>query len=608
MYKTKIVIIDSGVNVYHPLIVNQKIKGMAFIKNESDDIIISSNIIDNIGHGTAIYNIIKSHMLDSDIYVINIYQNNDFFDNEDLLLYALNYVAQNIECDIINISLGICIASKKKELYEVCERLAKKKVMIVAAFDNNGAISFPAAFDNVIGVTSDKSCKKNSDIIFVENSIVNICAKGEVQRVSWTKPAYIYSGGNSFACAHVTGILANLISNNYKNDKDIDEIYKKLKNLSLKSYTINKNYDVIYDPFDSRKIKRAIIFPFNKEMHSLIRFNDMLNFNIIDVYDIKHSGRVGSCSNKILNVRQKVSYNIKNIQDIDMHSFDTCILGHVYELNQLLHDDTFVERLVKKMIDNNKNIYSLDRLEFVEKIKYKQYFYPGNTVNNIPRMDFGKLYIIPTPVIGVYGTSSKQGKYTLQLILRKKLSELGYKVGQMGTEPTAYLFGMDSCYHFGYNSDVQLGRSEVLSYINNELYNISNKNADIIITGCQGGTVTYEEGNVNNFTFKQSDFLIATQPDAVLLCINYDDEYDYVLRTIKFIEGAVQCKVIALVLFPMKLKNNWSGIYSQKEIVGDQEYVNKSAELIKIFQLPVYKLGEELEMDKLTTRIIDYFS
>ena len=41
------------------------------------------------------------------------------------------------------------------------------------------------------------------------------------------------------------------------------------------------------------EIKKAIVFPFNKEMHSLARFSDLLNFEILDFYDTKFSGNMG---------------------------------------------------------------------------------------------------------------------------------------------------------------------------------------------------------------------------------------------------------------------------------------------------------------------------
>lgn len=38
----------------------------------------------------------------------------------------------------------------------------------------------------------------------------------------------------------------------------------------------------------------------------------------------------------------------------------------------------------------------------------------------------------------------------------KKFIELGYSVGQLGTEPTSLLFGFDSIFPCGYNGHIKL--------------------------------------------------------------------------------------------------------------------------------------------------------
>ena len=52
------------------------------------------------------------------------------------------------------------------------------------------------------------------------------------------------------------------------------------------------------------------------------------------------------------------------------------------------------------------------------------------------------------------GTNSSQGKYSVQLYFRRRLREVGYKVGQLGTEPSAVLFEMDEMFHCGYNQQI----------------------------------------------------------------------------------------------------------------------------------------------------------
>jgi hypothetical protein len=42
--------------------------------------------------------------------------------------------------------------------------------------------------------------------------MINIGAKGGIQRLAWDKPDYLMLGGNSFACAHVTVQAAQFMS------------------------------------------------------------------------------------------------------------------------------------------------------------------------------------------------------------------------------------------------------------------------------------------------------------------------------------------------------------------------------------------------------------
>lgn len=122
------------------------------------------------------------------------------------MITVLEYVKNELSADIINVSLGVNTLEKKGVLYRVCEKIASTGTVIVAAFDNSGAFSYPAVFDNVIGVTSSSLCKKIDDIVYVDDTEANVAAKGDSQRVAWINPAYMICSGNSLACAHVSSL------------------------------------------------------------------------------------------------------------------------------------------------------------------------------------------------------------------------------------------------------------------------------------------------------------------------------------------------------------------------------------------------------------------
>ena len=133
------------------------------------------------------------------------------------LIDVLTYIFEkNICVDIINLSLGVSYSENKKELYDACQRLFDRGTIIVSAFNNDGSISYPAAFNNVVGVTSGELCFSTNEFEYFDDSILNVAAKGGIQRLCWIEPQYIFLGGNSFACAHVTNKIIEFMHRGIK--------------------------------------------------------------------------------------------------------------------------------------------------------------------------------------------------------------------------------------------------------------------------------------------------------------------------------------------------------------------------------------------------------
>ena len=604
MNKINIVIIDSGVYTEHPSIKSDNINILS-LKNG----VISADLIqgqDTFGHGTAVYNIIRKCGDVGNIINFKIYDIENGI-SDDQLIFALDYIYENIDVQIINISLGVDICNNYEQFKNTCEKFDEKGIIIVSAFDNNGAISYPAAFESVIGVTSSEKCIKNDNVEYFDDSVVNIAGNGNIQRLSWVSPNYIILSGNSFACAHVSLKVVNLYNNLIKKSSVIN---RNSVLDELKKHSINFKKEILSTQNYKNKfnIEKAVIFPFNKETHSFIRYQDLVPFEIVDIYDIKYSANIGVSTNKLLNIN-KEEYIIKNISQIDWNSFDTIILGHMDKFSDKLKTANYKESLIHECIKNQKNIYSFDDISYTtQNLNYDKVYYPKITNSELPVYRQGKLYRISSPVLGVFGTSSKQGKFSLQLELRKLLQQQGYNIGQIGTEPSSLLFDMDYIFPMGYNSSVHIKEYDIVRYINNLMNNMCIDNKDIIIVGSQSGTIPYDFGNISLYTISQYNFLMASQPDAVILCINPYDNMSYISRTINFIESSVDCKVIALVLYPLEYKNTWSGLYGDKEIISDDKYLSLKEQLYKNFKIPIYKLGSDIDISLLKDEIIDCFT
>lgn len=596
MKKVTIVIIDSGVQTEHPAFKGDCICGFQLLSDSTTD----TDFTDLFGHGTAIYGIIRKAATYADIINIKLPHIEDGLE-EAQLCAALRYVLENLTPDIINLSLGVNIVFQYAELYGLCKKLSEKGIVIVSAFDNTGAISYPAAFDCVIGVVTGFDIKNSKEWTFIEDSTVTVAGFGRMQRLAWTEPPYMMLAGSSFACAHITVLAAQYMRDGVTG---LDNLLHALKNGAGHSIQL----PVEKPSMPLFNIKKAVLFPFNKEMHSLIRYTHLLHFKIIDVYDSKYTARVGVSTRHLLNGDVQ-DYHIKNITDIEWDSFDTLILGHLDELSVYTGQKDLKRQLITEALNKGKQVYAFDDVsELKSSVPFAEnLFYPKVDDRDCPANRYGMLYRISKPVVGVFGTSSQQGKFTLQLKLRELFLQDNVNVGQIGTEPSALLYGMDYVFPMGYGSTVSIHDFSVILYLNHIVNQLCLQNKDIIITGSQSGTVAYDTGNLRQYPVSQSLFLMGTQPDCVLLCVNPFDEIDYIRRTKQFIESCAETEVLALVLFPMGLKNDWSGLYGGKRRLSAEECAATKTALTASLSLPVFCLGDEADMQKLYNNVKQYF-
>ena len=587
-----IAIIDSGTKDYENIT-----KGYNFRVKGDNEIIIENNFHDTYGHGTAVYSIIKKNNEECNYYIFKVIDQNDTID-EKIICTELEYIFNNLDIDIINMSLGTVSLSDDR-MYNICKRLYDKGVILVSAFDNEGAISYPAAFDCVIGVDGSDLCRKVDDFIFYEDKILNVAAKGGMQRVKWCEPDNIIVKGSSFACAHATNKIVNI----YKNGiKSFEEILEYFKSIAIQIIAYEEKEEKVFE----YKIDRAVIFPFNKEMHNFVRYPELLDFKVMEVYDTKYSSNVGRKTTDVMIDKSVKEYCIKNIDDIKWDLFDTLVIGHTEKLLSYIGKENIVDSLIKEAINRGKNIYSFDRIDKAE-YKNDNIYFPAVIDKYLPPLREGKLFYINKPVLGIFGTSSKQGKFTLQLELRKRLIDEGYQVGQLGTEPNALLFGLDCVYPVGYNRMVCLDEEEQIRYLNYKMNEIADGN-DLIIVGSQSGTVPYEYKNTSYYTYEQVNFLMATNPDAVVLCINYYDEINYIRRSINVIEQLGECKVLGLVVFPMIPEQTWKGMYGKRRKIRGTEAEEIKTMIIRSTGKNAYILGDSNDMKELMNKIIGFFS
>ncbi len=600
MRRKRVVIIDSGVDDFRKELLCSSVIHIDLNIFEKYD-------VDDIGHGTAVAFIIANRIPSVEIYSIKLFGRN-YHTVEDDYIHALQYIYDNLDVDLINISSGIVLLQRREEFHDICDKLSAKNIHIVAAFANQGVKSYPACFDSVIGVYWSTFCLRPDDYIFVENSPIDIMGYAGKLRLPWTDGEYKYISGSSFASARVS----NYLLRNADNDLSLTDIKELLRKRAKSIESFNVPPD-IQERFRKQvaTIRSAIVLPVNKECHAIIGNNDLLSFNIGGVFDIRLFNNIGKNVKDFVFGCAPLDHMIKSYTDIEWDdSFDTVILGHTVYINHLLNMD-FCEYILDLCIKHKKNLFAFDTLEYLEE-KVEILERGGNFVinynfNNSLCTDntFGSMDKLPVPVLGVFGTSSKQGKFNIQLDLRRRFLSEHYSVGQLGTEPSSILFGFDIAYPFGYNSAVSMTAQEETYYLNHELGKL--RNVDIVIIGSQSNTVPYSFGNVYLAPFSQQNLLFASEPDAIVLAVNFTDDIGYVSRTIKILELYYGCIVVAIVLFPYLKSFEYS-------VSGDIIRHLTSAEIHlfkerseKLLNKKAYLNGNKEDMDELFAVIKEFF-
>lgn len=598
---TKIAIIDSGI-VQHPLIKPPTLE--VTINAEKDgNILIEQGAVDFLGHGTAVYYSISSVCIDAEFYIVKVFEKSMNVD-EITLIAALQYCVEELHPDIIHMSNGITYCENLTILKALCDKAKEMDIIIIAAFDNFGTYSYPAAFENVIGVDVSTTLKKG--YIFSERKDINIIVPNMSRKVPWINDGYFVCNGTSFNACFVTIMVAQAMKNT---GTRFDDIMKELKGHANNIIEAPSEYETEKCP----EIKKAAVFPFNKEIHSLIRFQEQLPFNINIIYDIKYNRNIGKFPEDILEIKNKTkALKIESIDNVNWESdFDTFILGHIKEIESTTQKK-YSKYIVENCLKYSKSLYSLSDIEDSEMIKNKfikkglHFYIPRVRKENIPNLYNGKLRCIGIPILGIFGTSSRQGKFTLQVRLRNYFINKGLKIGQLGTEPTSPLFGFDETYPMGYESTVEVSGVDSIAVLNQMMSNIEDKNPDIILVGSQSQTIPQQTGNLSLYVLQQHEFILATEPDAVILCVNIFDEDNYIKRTIDYIESIVNAQVIALVLFP-KIREIKSGVMTNKLLPAtNQQIANAKERLKEHHQRSVFVAEEELK--ELGNLCIQYFS
>lgn len=589
----KIALIDSGIDE-------------SVVSKYKDRIIKENDGNDELGHGTAIANIILNLIPDVMIHDFNIFDSENGID-VNRLIDTLEYIfEEKKDINIIHISSGVTFLDndERDRLFNICKKFADTKRIIVSAFDNEGRVSYPACFEFCIGVDWCYEVSNGKDYIAVDNSMVDILGTGMVHNILWKNKRKMVAG-SSFAAPYITAEVVKLYQNGVH---DISKIKAGLHNKARRKIKIEKTRYPYKD--EVFKIEKAITYPFNKEIDVLYRNTDQLCCELVGAYDDRIFGKVsGKVSDHVK------SYNgdliIKDLKVINWSDFDTVILGHLGKISSIKHKD-MIKYFFDLCIEKQKNIFIFDVIDNYEneialmKKNNLKVYSPNLKIDDNYNQTFGKLYGISVPVIGIMGTSPKQGKMTLQLKLKRKFTEKGYKLGMLGTEPNCELLGFDKSIPVGYGTDLCSDMDKITYVVNRYIHDIDMEKPDIIFFGSQSQTVPYNYGNLNFYTPMQTSLLQGSEPDSIVLVVNAFDDINYIQKTINFIESFTNANVTAIVISDFYRNMEWNVVGSEKILLDKDTLTEKQNEICQNICKPVFLMEDE-SIDNLVETLINYF-
>lgn len=180
-------------------------------------------------HGTTCLSIIEHYLHNANViwHSIRILNQNTKRGNLDSFLCALNHCTR-LNVRLVHLSIGSSHYGDFRAIQSVIKRLTDAGIIIVAALNNSGTVTYPACLDNVIGVMCDPNLKDDT-YITIPKTFMNIdfCASSVhdlyLHGVQYTTPL-----ANSFAAPLITAKVIFHLMNNLM--AQYDDIYHLLVN------------------------------------------------------------------------------------------------------------------------------------------------------------------------------------------------------------------------------------------------------------------------------------------------------------------------------------------------------------------------------------------
>lgn len=623
-------VIDTGVDLEHKRFINATISAVTILESKTGSQILKQDTTDKKGHGTGIVSIILKHVPTAKINVVKIDSETSRI-SEELVVSAIDYLINNSQSKIINISMGVKTNNPSSKLLQICQKAEKKGIIIVAAsYYDSKELCYPAHFNSVISV-GNGVVKQKKEFKWLERGITNVLAKGGFQRVAHPENQFRFSSGTSLATAHFTGIIScSFIKGFWQKKTDLLSWVRSNSEPSIFSLSkhdfVSKESEQT-DRIDLKSLYKKLrpsdnlgnlaIFPFEeKEMKSLIEHSNYLSYPIGLAVGYPRTLKMSSLIKNL--VDKNIRYTTNKLEDEEYMLFDTIVIGYFLD-KQSDHNTHFGYHLLKSCLIKNKNIIVWD--EAVKKlietiiedneIDFSARIFLSIFDESIKNLLYSSVEISSpnVPSICVVGTNSRQGKFTTQMRLKEILEKRGeYNVAHLTTEPQGILLGADISFPLGHNGTIKIEHNDwgrTIRALTNLIEYISAP--DIILTGSQGGILPLHP--VDDLSVPEK--LIFTKsfyPDALICTISPNDSLDRIKNTIRTLKSFLKANVLFYALTPWQYKfyHGNRSIVSFNQIERN-DYLNKLLYFNKNLEKPVLDIKDSDNDSYILDLVKQYF-
>lgn len=198
----RVAVIDSGLDAAWP--VAEARPGIDLSQGPADGGVTTQ---DHLGHGTACASILWSLAPGVEIYPVRIFHRR-LESRLSVLVRAIDWAVEQ-RMQVVNLSLGTVEKKGFERLYRACEQARRRGLILVAAVEAESGVSYPAVFDNAIGVAGGYFANGH-DFEYRPDDAVEAVAQGRC-RVRTVGGRYRWVDATSFAAPHLSAIVALLL-------------------------------------------------------------------------------------------------------------------------------------------------------------------------------------------------------------------------------------------------------------------------------------------------------------------------------------------------------------------------------------------------------------